>query len=327
MTYRTAYSEKADRTNMEFGHLPVMAAEVVERLVTRTDGTYLDCTLGSGAHARQVLLNAPEGRLLGIDADGSAIEAAGEALRDFGGRFELVMGNFAELASIARAHSIEQCDGILFDLGFSSMQLDDPSRGFSHSSEGPIDMRLDPTRGMTAGELIERSSERELARVISEFGEERRAHPIARSIIESRDRGELKTTRDLARAVLATKPQKRQKTLSRTFMALRIAINDELENLRAALGQAVEILKPGGRLVAISYHSLEDRIVKRHFVACQKPCDCPREIPMCVCGKKPTLRILTKRVERPRPSEVAANPRARSAKLRAAERLAPGEEP
>ncbi len=312
---------------MDTGHLPVMAAEVIEFLVTRTDGDFVDCTMGSGGHAHRILLNAPGGRLLGIDVDGSAFEQAEARLSEFGERFELTMGNFAELTSIAREHGFEHADGVLFDLGFSSRQLDDPARGLSFTTSGPIDMRLDQTTGETARQLIARSNERELSRVLFEFGEERRAHPIARSIIESRDRGRLETTHDLAAAILATKPSRRQKTLARCFMALRIAVNDELESLRRGLEEAVELLRPGGRLVAISYHSLEDTIVKRHFVRCEKPCTCPREIPECACGRKPTLRIITRRIVRPKESEVAANPRARSAKLRVAEKLGPGEEP
>jgi 16S rRNA (cytosine1402-N4)-methyltransferase len=312
---------------MQSAHLPVMAAEVIQYLVTRTDGVFIDCSTGSGAHAHRILNNAPEGRLLGIDVDGSALEVARGTLGVFGERVELEMGNFASLASIAARHGIEGCDGILFDLGFSSMQLDEPSRGFSHALEGPIDMRLDQSSGRTARDLIVGASERELARIILEFGEERRAHPIARAIIEARDRGRLETTRDLAAAVLTTKPQKRQKTLSRVFMALRIAVNQELDSLRDGLAQAVPLLRPGGRLVVLSYHSLEDRLVKRYFTTSEKPCVCPRELPQCMCGKTPALRILTRRIVTPSEVEIAKNSRSRSAKLRAAERLAPGEEP
>lgn len=302
-------------------HLPVMTAEVVEYLVTRTDGVYVDCTLGAGGHARGILNNAPAGRLLGLDLDADAIAKARDVLAAFGERVTLVQGNFSGLAAIAAEHGHREADGVLFDLGFSSMQLDDPARGFSYKSTGPIDMRLDGGSGQTAERLLARITERELARLILEFGEERRAHPIARSIIQAREKGELRSTADLAAAVTATKPARRNKTLSRVFQALRIAVNGELENLAAGLNQAVELLRPGGRLAVISYHSLEDRMVKRHFVACEKPCTCPRDIPTCVCGRKPTLRIVTRRILRPRESEVAANPRARSAKMRVAEKV------
>lgn len=302
-------------------HLPVMAAEVVEFLVTRTDGGYVDCTVGAGGHARGILNNAPAGRLLGLDLDADAIEKARETLTAFGERATLVQGNFSGLAAIAAQHGYREADGVLFDLGFSSMQLDDPARGFSYKSTGPIDMRLDPGSGPTAERLLSRITERDLARLILEFGEERRAHPIARSIIEARERGALRTTSDLATAVEATKPARRNKTLSRVFQALRIAVNHELDNLSSALTQAVELLRPGGRLVVISYHSLEDRMVKRYFVACEKPCTCPRDLPTCVCGKKPTLRIVTRRILTPHEAEVAANPRARSAKMRVAEKV------
>jgi 16S rRNA (cytosine1402-N4)-methyltransferase len=312
---------------METLHLPVMAAEVVELLVTRTDGDYVDCTVGGGGHAYHILNNAPSGRLLGIDLDRAALDRAAQTLRPFGPRVCLAQGSFADVDTIAPANGFERADGVLFDLGFSSLQLDDAERGLSFQSAGPIDMRLDATSGPTARDLIAHVGEKELARIILEFGEERRAHPIARSIIEARDRGRLETTGDLAAAVLATKPQKRTKTLARVFQALRIAVNRELENLAAGLSKAVDLLRPGGRVAVISYHSLEDRLAKRHFVRCEKPCVCPPDIPQCLCGKEPTLRIITRRVVTPGAVEVARNPRARSAKLRAAEKLAPGEAP
>ncbi len=302
-------------------HLPVMATEVVEFLVTRTNGGYVDCTVGGGGHARYILNNAPEGTLLGLDLDAAAIERTATELAVFGERVTLVRGNFSDLATIAHEHGWREVDGVLFDLGFSSVQLDDPSRGFSYRSEGPIDMRLDAAGATSAGVLLSRVNERELARIIFEFGEERRAHPIARSIIAAREEGTLETTSDLAAAVLATKPARKNKTLSRVFQALRIAVNGELDNLSAGLAQAVDVLRPGGRVAVISYHSLEDRMVKRHFVRCERPCTCPRDLPECVCGKKPTLKIVTRRVVTPGDAEVAANPRARSAKLRVAEKL------
>ncbi len=302
-------------------HLPVMAAEVVEFLVTRTNGGYVDCTVGAGGHARYILNNAREGTLLGLDLDAAAIASTATGLAPFGERVTLVRGNFSDLATIAHEHGLREVDGVLFDLGFSSVQLDDPSRGFSYRSEGPIDMRLDAAGAMSAGVLLSRVSERDLARIIFEFGEERRAHPIARSIIAAREEGRLETTFDLAAAVLATKPARKNKTLSRVFQALRIAVNGELDNLSAGLAQAVDVLRPGGRVAVISYHSLEDRMVKRHFVRCERPCTCPRDLPECACGKKPTLKIVTRRVVTPGDAEVAANPRARSAKLRVAEKL------
>ncbi len=302
-------------------HLPVMATEVVEFLVTRTNGGYVDCTVGAGGHARYILNNAPEGTLLGLDLDAAAIERTATELAVFGERVTLVRGNFSDLATIAHEHGWREVDGVLFDLGFSSVQLDDPSRGFSYRSEGPIDMRLDAEGATSAAVLLSRVSERELARIIFEFGEERRAHPIARSIIAAREEGKLETTSDLAAAVLATKPARKNKTLSRVFQALRIAVNAELDNLSAGLAQAVDVLRPGGRVAVISYHSLEDRMVKRHFVRCERPCTCPRDLPECACGKKPTLKIVTRRVVTPGDAEVAANPRARSAKLRVAEKL------
>ena len=303
-------------------HLPVMAAEVVSLVVTRSDGIYVDCTIGGAGHARGILNNAPAGRLLGIDLDQSALETARLALAPFGSRAEVTVGNFSDLASITADHGYGEVDGVLFDLGFSSLQLDDPSRGLSFSAEGPLDMRLDKALQETARDVIDGSNERTLAEIIRDFGEEKRAHPIARAILDARDGGRLRTTVDLANAILTTKPQKRVKTLARVFQALRIAVNRELDNLASGLGQAVEILKPGGRVVVISYHSLEDRIVKRHFANCENPCVCPRDLPSCMCGRVPTLRVITRHVVTPGEVEIAANPRARSAKLRAAEKLA-----
>jgi len=300
---------------------------VVDYLVTRTNGVYVDCTVGGGGHARAILLNAPAGRLVGIDLDESALEEADRTLESFGGRYELVHGNFANLGAHLADRGLGEVDGVLFDLGFSSLQLDNAARGLSYSQDGPIDMRFDQGSGESAGTLISHVSEHELAGILLQFGEERRSHPIARSIIEAREAGRLSTTSDLARAVEATKPARRNKTLSRVFQALRIAVNGELVNLTEGLRSAVEILRPGGRLVVISYHSLEDRLTKRYFVKCEDPCTCPRELPQCVCGAVPTLRIITKRVVRPGAAEVSKNSRSRSAKLRAAERLAPGEAP
>jgi len=307
---------------MEFPHLPVMAAEVLEFLVARTDGAFVDCTLGAGGHAYQILNNAPAGKLLGIDADPHALDVAREILRPFAERTRLVHGNFAELDSIAAEAGFTRADGVLFDLGFSSLQLDEAARGFSFTHDGPLDMRLDPGSLTTARHVIAGATERELAGIIAEYGEERRAFPIARAIIAARDRGELETTKDLARAVVSTKPQKRQKTLARVFQSIRICVNEELSNLARGLARAVDLLAPGGRIAVISYHSLEDRMTKRYFRDCADPCTCPPRLPECVCGLRPTLKLVTKRIVTPRPVEVARNPRARSAKLRVAERLA-----
>jgi len=306
---------------MQSAHLPVMTAEVVEFLVAQASGLYIDCTVGAGGHARQILLNAPAGRVLGLDLDAEAIETADDALRTFGERVRLVRSNFSSLRETAEATGFAPVDGVLMDLGFSSMQLDAAERGFSYSNEGPIDMRLDAGAGRSAAQLIAHTHERGLAEIIREFGEERRAYPIARAIITARDNGRLETTADLAEAVISTRPKNRTKTLARVFQALRIAVNGELDNLRDGLRQAEQLLRPGGRIAVISYHSLEDRITKRFFVNAADPCTCPRDLPECMCGKKPTMRIITKRVVTPKPAEIARNPRARSAKLRVAERL------
>ncbi len=322
MQYNAAYLKQSE-VIVHAAHLPVMAAEVVEYLVTRTDGQYIDCTVGAGGHASQILNNAPAGRLLCLDLDDAARDEAKRVLRPFGDRVEIAYGNFADLSMLAGERGLAGVDGVLFDLGFSSMQLDDPGRGFSYSKEGPIDMRLDGGYGPSAKDLIAKSDQRSLAGILYSFGEEHRARPIARAIIAARDAGRCRTTTELAEAVVSTKPRNRTKTLARVFQALRIAVNSELENLRSGLAQAEALLRPGGRIVVISYHSLEDRIVKQDFATAERPCICPRELPVCACGRKPTLRILTRRVVRPRDVEIERNPRARSAKLRAAEKLAP----
>ncbi len=308
---------------MQALHLPVMVAEVIDYLVTRTDGQYIDCTLGGGGHASRILDNAPAGRLLGLDLDSTACDEAARVLKPFGERVEITEGNFADLSVLAEERGFAGVDGVLFDLGFSSMQLDDAERGFSYRNDGPIDMRLGRDHGTSAMGLIAKSDERSLSRILYSFGEEHRARPIARAIIRARDAGRCRTTAELADAVVSTKPRNRNKTLARVFQALRIAVNSELENLRSGLAQAESLLSAGGRIVVISYHSLEDRIVKQDFVKAERPCICPRDLPVCVCGRKPTLRILTRRVVRPGDVEIARNPRARSAKLRAAEKLAP----
>jgi 16S rRNA (cytosine1402-N4)-methyltransferase len=287
---------------------------VVAILRPRPGGRYLDATVGTGGHADALLLaSEPDGRLCGIDRDAEAIASAAERLGRFGSRVELVHGNFARLRSIAAEEGWAPFDGIVYDLGVSSFQLDDASRGFSFGREGPLDMRMDRRlSGMTAAELLNRLPERDIARILREFGEERWARRIAARVVAERRVRPLSTTTDLARLVAAAIPRRawprRIHVATRTFQALRIAVNDELAALQQGLSDVLELLVPGGRVCVISFHSLEDRIVKETFRAWARPAEA-------------RARVLTRRPVVPTEEEVAANPRARSARLRAAERL------
>ncbi len=274
---------------------------------------FIDCTVGSGGHAETLLVaSAPSGRLLGLDADPEAVAAAAERLARFGERVVLARGNFRELAAIAAAHEFRSVDGVLMDLGLSSRQLEGSGRGFSFRLDEPLDMRFDPQRGPTAADVLNTGDERDLADLIFAFGEERRSRRIAREIVRRRGQQPFATTADLVAAVKAAvgRPPGRIHPATRTFQALRIAVNRELESLEAALPQAAEQLTPGGRLAVISFHSLEDRLIKQFFRAGGLP--------------RAPLAELTRRPVTPRQDELAANPRARSAKLRVAERTEVG---
>lgn len=312
---------QANTVNRAFQHTPVLAAEAHEALAPRPGGVYVDGTLGGGGHALATLLAAqPGGRLLGIDADPAALAAARERLLAGGApvtSFSLHHGRFGDLAAIARANAVDAADGILLDLGVSSHQFDTPERGFSFSADGPLDMRLDPTRGPTAAELVNTLPETTLADLIFRFGEERGSRRIARLIVERRAQAPITTTAELAAIVaraIGRGGRDKIHPATRTFQALRIAVNGELEQLEAALPQAVELLRPGGRLAVISFHSLEDRIVKLFFRAESGYGGSANE-------RTPRLRILTRKPLEASEAELAVNPRARSAKLRAAERI------
>lgn len=302
-------------------HEPVLLEEVLAALAPRSGGRYIDGTIGSGGHARAVLdHSAPDGRLLGIDLDPIAVAQARRALAEYGDRLVLLQGNFAAIGEIAQQYNFAPVDGILFDLGLSSLQLEAPERGFSFQVDGPLDMRFDPQHGPSACDLVNGLPESELADIIYRYGEERRARRIARAIVEARP---LRTTGELAH--LVARIVKRSGGIhpaTRTFQALRIAVNRELENLERALPAAVDLLAEGGILAVISFHSLEDRIVKRFFVEQAKGCVCPPQLPVCACGREPRLRILTRKPIRPSAAEVERNPRSRSARLRVARREA-----
>ena len=306
-------------------HVPVLLLETIEHLIPRPGGTYADLTLGLGGHAREILKRiGPEGRLAGVDRDARAIEIAKENLIEFSGSLTVIQANFAEAAGRMRQAGIERLDGFLMDLGVSMLQLKTPERGFSFSADAPLDMRMDASSGMTAAELLTELDEAGLARVIREYGEEKWAKAIARRIKERMMTGPVETTRQLADTVAGAIPRKfwppRTHPATRTFQALRIAVNEELESLSAGLESMLGMLAAGGRAVVISYHSLEDRAVKTKFREWAKGCTCPPDFPKCVCGRKPRLKILTGRPVLPSEEETIANPSARSAKLRAAER-------
>ena len=307
-------------------HTPVMVREVIASLRCRTGGIYVDGTMGGGGHAEAILVStAPDGLLIGIDTDGEAIEEAKKRLTPFNSRKILVKGNFTDMDTILTGMNIGKVDGILLDLGVSSHQLDTAHRGFSFALDAPLDMRMDRSRGSSAYDLIQTLSEEELERIIREYGEERMARRIARSIVENRNLTPIRTTADLASVVVRALPheagRRRIHPATRTFQALRIAVNDELTGLRRAIAGGMERLKPGGRFSVISFHSLEDRIVKNAFRIGEKGCICPPDLPICACGRKPTLKVVTRKPIIPGEAEISNNPRSRSAKLRTAERI------
>lgn len=310
------------------GHLPVMANEVVEILAPAPGSRHIDATVGGGGHTERILeASSPDGRVLGLDADPAAVERARARLARFGDRIVLRQANFRDLGRVAPEAGFEAVEGCLFDLGLSSDQLADRSRGFGIRTGGPLDLRFDPSRGRPAADLVASLSQRELRTLFRRYGEEPLADQIARAIVERRAVTPIERAEDLASLVEAVVPaalrgRRRIHPATRVFQALRIAVNDELEALREGLAAAIGLLRPGGRLVVLSYHSLEDRIVKRFLVAERRGCVCPPEVPVCVCGRRPRLRPLTRRPLRPGALEVITNPRARSARLRAAERLA-----
>ena len=318
-------------TQPSLPHVPVLLDEVLEGLAVKKGGIYIDGTVGAGGHSAAILERVGEdGKLLGLDVDPVALGLAGERLREYAeaGQAKLVRSNFSRLGEVARAEGFYPADGVLLDLGVSSMQLDTAERGFSFRAEGPLDMRLDPGVDTTAADLVNELPEGELADLIYKYGEEPASRRIARRIVEARERASIETTSELEEIVyraLGGKVAGRSRNpihpATKTFQALRIAVNKELEVLEEGLEGAVETLRPGGRLAVISFHSLEDRVVKLFIRAEQKGCVCPPELPQCVCGRSPRLRAVNSKPLEASREEQRRNPRSRSARLRVAERV------
>lgn len=311
---------------MGFQHQSVLAAEVLGLLRPVSGEFFVDGTVGGGGHARLILeATAPDGRLFGLDRDPEALAKAGEVLAPFGERVQLRHAAFADLAEVLAAAGVKTIDGLLLDLGVSSWQLDAAQRGFSFRNDGPLDMRMDPTGGISAAEVVNEASEQELARIFREYGEERFARRIARRIAQQRQQEPLRRTRQLAELVREAVPggmvPGRIHPATRVFQALRIHVNGELDQVAQGVRSGFELLRPGGRMAVISFHSLEDRIVKQFFQQLIRPCTCPPGFPVCACGREPRAELLTRKALRAGDGEVEENPRARSAILRGVKRL------
>jgi 16S rRNA (cytosine1402-N4)-methyltransferase len=321
----SAVSHLLPRGVMEL-HRPVMPVEVSARLEAERGGLYIDATLGTGGHAEAILLAAPESRVIGLDRDAEVIEVAAERLKKFGDRFTGLHTDFRRIKEVLMEKGIESAAGILADLGISSIQLDTPERGFSFrfSESSPLDMRMDRSQALTAADLVNSLSERELSDLIFEYGEERKARRIARLIVAAREKAAIETTAQLADLVIKAVHQKgrwRIHPSTRTFQALRIAVNRELDGLDRFVADAVDLLEPSGRLVIITFHSLEDRIVKRALRFLSGHCMCLPNQPECRCGASQRVEVLTRKAIQPGDDEIAINPRSRSAKLRACRKL------
>ena len=310
---------------MEFQHRSVLLDECIDALSIRPDGIYLDGTLGGAGHSLEICRRLTTGRLIGIDRDEVALRAAAERLKPFADRVTTVHSNFCEINTILDGLGLDGVDGMLFDLGVSSPQLDDASRGFSYMADAPLDMRMDRGEALTASTVVNEWPQEELRRILYEYGEERYAPQIAAAIVRRRQQRPIETTLELVDVIRSAMPpqalREKQHPAKRSFQAIRIAVNDELASVSRLMHDAIDRLNPGGRLAVITFHSLEDRIVKNAMQAAAKGCTCPPEFPVCICGKKPKVRVLTRKPIVSGAQELAENPRARSAKLRVAEKL------
>ena len=310
---------------MEYTHRPVLLRECLEGLAIRPEGTYLDGTLGRAGHAREIAARLTTGRLFCIDRDQAALDAAQERLAGHLDKVTLIHGNFGDLAQLLDSRGLTGLDGMLFDLGVSSPQLDDRSRGFSYRLDAPLDMRMDRSEALTAHTVVNQWPQEELRRILWQYGEERYAPQIAAAIVRSRAVRPIETTLELVEVIKGAMPaqalREKQHPAKRSFQAIRIADNDELGAVDRMLQAAVPRLAPGGRLCVISFHSLEDRLVKNALAEWARGCTCPPDFPVCVCGKKPAVKLVPRKPILPTEEELAENPRARSAKLRVAEKL------
>lgn len=309
--------------NNEVYHIPVLYNETIDNLVINPDGIYIDCTLGGGGHSEGILKKlSDKGRLVAIDQDEQAIAFSKKRLEKYSSKLTIVKNNFSNIDIVAYGSGVDKADGILMDIGVSSTQLDEAERGFSYRFDAPLDMRMDKSSKFSAYNLVNEYSEEEISKLIYEYGEERHARKIARYIVEARKIKPIATTFELSDIVKrAAGPSKNKHPAKKTFQAIRIAVNRELDVLIEAIDKAVALLKKGGRLGIITFHSLEDRIVKQRFKELERGCTCPPDIPMCICGKKPLLKIITKKPLTAEKAELEDNNRAHSAKLRIVERV------
>ena len=308
----------------DYGHRPVLLWECIDALAVRPEGIYVDGTLGRAGHSLELAKRLTTGRLIALDRDETALDAARKRLASYLDRVTLVHSNFSRLGEVLDSLGVTAADGMLFDLGVSSPQLDDAERGFSYMQDAPLDMRMDTSAPLTARELVNSASYEELRRILYEYGEERYAPSVAKAICAARASKPVETTLELAEIIRRAMPAKalreKQHPAKRSFQAIRIAVNDELGELEPMLNAAEQHLRPGGRLAVITFHSLEDRIVKQKFRDFSTGCTCPPEFPVCVCGKKPKMSLVTRKPILPGEAELSENPRARSAKLRVAEK-------
>ena len=311
---------------IKFSHVSVLLRECIEHLNIKPDGIYVDCTAGGGGHSLEIVKRLTDGgRLIAIDRDEDALRAAGARLADYADRVTFVHSNYAALQSVLADLGISQVDGVLADLGVSSYQLDTAERGFSYMQDAPLDMRMDREQPLRAYDVVNTYSEEELRRILFDYGEEKFARNIAANIVKKRNERPIEATLELAELVKSSMPKAAREgghhPAKRTFQAIRIEVNSELSSIPPALDAAVHALRPEGRIAVITFHSLEDRLVKQKFAALASGCTCPREFPVCVCGKKPVVRIITKKPVTAGDDELEVNPRSRSAKLRVAEKI------
>lgn len=310
--------------SIEFSHRSVLLDECIEGLAIKPDGIYVDGTCGGGGHSFEIAKRLTTGRLIGIDQDEDAIQAASKRLSVYGDKITMVRSNFSELSDICKDLGIERIDGLLIDLGVSSFQLDEAERGFSYSADAPLDMRMDQRKELSAYDVVNTYSEEELRRILFEYGEEKFSAKIAERIVIERSRSPIKTTLELSELIKSAIPAAARNgghhPAKRSFQAIRIEVNGELDVISPAINSAASLLNKGGRMAIITFHSLEDRIVKQTYAKLAEGCICPKSFPVCVCGNKPKIKIITKKPILPSSKELEENPRSRSAKLRVAEK-------